>query len=579
MIQIAARCGMTWLLIILVACTTTNTSSPATDSRLFSAQEVKGVVASAHTLASEAGVAILKQGGNAIDAAVATSLAISVVRPQSTGIGGGGFLLFYDRKAQKTLAYDFRERAPAKATATMYTDGKWSNPYQVADPAVDGHLSVGTPGLIDGLVHIHRLHGKLPFATLVQPAIRIAEDGFPVYPGLAEALRLRKNVLAKFPGSRAIFFKNNGSDALQLGDTLVQKDLAWTLRQIASQGRNGFYKGEVAKRILAEIKRGRGILTQGDLDRYRTKQRPPVSGTFAGHKIISMPPPSSGGVHIIQILNMLAGDDLANLGPRSPAYYHLLGEAMRRAFADRALFLGDPDFVKVPTRGLLNPAYAKALRATINPNKASTSAEIGAGRPQAYESPSTTHLSVVDKDGNAVSSTQTINYSFGSCVVAEGTGIVLNDEMDDFSKQPGVANVYGLVGSKANAIAANKTMLSSMTPTIVLDNNDQLRMVLGSPGGPRIITATLQTILNVLAFKMPLTDAVNAGRIHQQWLPDQLQVEKDRIPNAAINGLKKLGHNVVVRDETFGDVQAILVDGKQVIGVSDNRSEGAVAGY
>lgn len=585
--QISLRTSLVtmWFFVILSACTTTKTGlttiSPSHGSRTRSdyvAEGTHGMVASAHQLASEAGIAMLKQGGNAIDAAVATSLVISVVRPQSTGIGGGGFLMYYDKKSQKTLAYDFRERAPAAATATMYVDGKWANPFKVADPAVDGHLAVGTPGLIDGLAHVHKLHGKLPFATLAQPAIRIAEGGFPIYEGLADALKNRKDVLAKFPASRAVFFK--GDDVLKLGDTLVQKDLAWTLRQVAAKGRRGFYEGEVAKRILAEIREGKGVLTQTDLNKYRTKSRTPVSGVFAGHKIISMPPPSSGGVHVIQILNMLAADDLAAMGAQSPQYYHLLGESMRRAFADRAAFLGDPDFVKVPVKGLTNPKYAQMQRATIDLKKASKSAEVKQGNPQAYESPSTTHFSIVDNDGNAVSSTQTINYSFGSCVVAAGTGVILNDEMDDFSKQPGVPNVYGLVGSKANAIAANKTMLSSMTPTIVLNKDGQLRMVVGSPGGPRIITATLQTIINVLAFKMPLQDAVHAGRIHQQWLPDQLQVEQGGMSKATIKDLKDMGHNVAVKDDTFGDVQAILLNGPhQMTGVSDTRSEGAAVGY
>jgi gamma-glutamyltranspeptidase/glutathione hydrolase len=407
------------------------------------------------------------------------------------------------------------------------------------------------------------------------PAIEIAEQGFPIYQGLAAALRERAGVLKLFPGTKKIFFRHG--QPLAQGDVLIQRDLAKTLKRIAAKGAAGFYQGEVAKRIVAEMQRGRGLITQKDLDHYTVKHEDPVIGVYRGHQIVSMPPPSSGGAHIIEIMNILAGDDYGALRYGSAASWHLLAEAMRRAFADRAEYLGDPEFVRVPLKGLTSPAYGKALRQTIDVTKATPSAQVKAGQPQAYESPSTTHLSVVDQEGNAVSTTQTVNWSFGSGVVADGTGVVLNDEMDDFAKKPGVPNAFGLVGNDANAVAARKTPLSSMSPTLVFGADGKLELVVGSPGGPRIISATLQTILNVIDHKMPLPDAVHASRIHHQWLPDELRVEKGGLDPGAQAQLEKMGHKVK-EGGSIGDVQAIMVVPGGLVGVSDTRSEGMPKG-
>lgn len=556
-------------------------SEPSRTRDSYVARGTKAMVVAAHPLASEAGRKILEQGGNAMDAAVAASFAISVVRPQSTGIGGGGFLLAYDSGKKATEVYDFRERAPESATRDMYLDAKGEPTdfrYEgvvVPNSSVNGHLAVGVPGLVKGLLEVHAKYGRLPLAAVMAPAIAIAEQGFPVYKGLAEALTERRDVLKVFPATKKIFFRHG--EPLKQGDVLIQRDLAKTLKLIALKGEGGFYKGEVAKRLVAEMRRGKGLVSQRDLDQYQVKHHEPVVGTYRGFKIVSMPPPSSGGVHVVEILNILQGDEYGALGYGSADSVHLLAEAMRRAFADRAEYLGDPAFVRVPLKGLTSPDYAKSLRKQIDLAKATPSSAVKAGQPQAYESPSTSHISVVDSQGNAVSTTQTVNWSFGSGVVADGTGIVLNDEMDDFAKKPGVPNVFGLVGNEANAVAARKTMLSSMSPTLVFAADDKLRLVVGSPGGPRIISATLQTILNVIDFKMPLADAVHTARIHHQWLSDELRVEKDGLAPAVRGDLERRGHKVV-EGGAIGDVQAIEVTPEGLVGVSDTRSEGMPKG-
>lgn len=556
-------------------------AEPSRPRASYVAHSDKAMVSTAHPGATEAGLAMLRAGGNAVDAAVAASFAISVVRPQSTGIGGGGFLLRHTAKSKKVDVYDFRERAPAKATRDMYLDAK-GNPApfryggaEIPDASMNGHLAVGVPGLVAGLLEVHADGGRLPLAQVMAPAIKLAAEGFTVYPGLAKAIDERAEIMRRFPGTAKIFFPKG--QALKAGDLLVQKDLADTLRLIAKDGRAGFYKGKVAKAIVAEMRRGHGIITQKDLDDYKVKRREPVRGTYRGFQIVSMPPPSSGGVHIIQMLNMLNEVDYGALGHGTTASTHLLAETMRRAFADRAEYLGDTDFVQVPLAGLTSPTYAKKLFATIDREHATSSANVKPGNPPAIESPSTTHLSVVDGEGNAVSTTQTVNYTFGSCVVAEGTGIVLNDEMDDFSLKPGVPNAFGLLGSQANAIAAGKTMLSSMSPTLVFAPDGRLRLVAGSPGGPRIISATLQTIINTIDFKMPLADAVHAARIHHQWYPDELRVEAGGLAPAVEAELAKMGHKIVAKG-VVGDVQAIAIEDGKVVGVSDIRSEGVPLG-
>ena len=549
----------------------------------FVAKGLKGMIATAHPLASDAAIRVLKEGGNAIDAAVTASLVISVVRPQSTGIGGGGFMLIKRMAAEEVDVLDFRERAPIAASRNMYLS-KEGQPVsftykgvKIPDASVNGHLSVGVPGLIAGLFAAHSKGGKLPVQRLFEPAIAIAENGFPVYAELAEALTDRREVMKNFSSSTKIFFKNGAP--LKVGDLLIQNDLAKTLRTIAEKGVDGFYRGKVAANIVATMKDGGGMITKKDLETYAVVERKPITGTYRGHRIVSMPPPSSGGVHIVQMLNMLEEDNLAKMGATSPEYLHLLAETMRRAFADRSEYLGDPAFSKVPTAGLTSKPYARSLRRSITDRKASLSTLIKPGNPPSGESPSTTHFSIVDQWGNAVASTQTVNYSFGSCVVAEGTGIILNDEMDDFAIKPGVPNVYGLLGSEANAIAAKKTMLSSMSPTMVFSETGKLELVVGSPGGPRIITATLQTIINMIDFKMPPLQAVHSGRIHHQWFPDEIRVEKNGIPKETLKTLEKWGHKINTGGD-IGDVQAVFVNADQVLtGVSDSRSDGVPLGY
>lgn len=549
----------------------------------FVTKAKNGIVSAAHPLASNAGLDMLEAGGNAIDAMAAASFVISVVRPQSTGIGGGGFMLFYNAPKKKTDVYDFRERAPIKASKDMYLNKKGEPKLfkyknnTLGRASVDGHLSVGMPGLVAGIVKAHKQHGLLPLAKVLAPAIKIAEKGFKVYPSLEYAVKVRKKVLTSFEGSKALFYPHG--KPIKTGDILIQKDLAKTLRLIAKKGHDGFYKGETRDLILKEIRAGKGILTKKDFSSYKVKQRKPIIGNYRGHKVVSMPPPSSGGVHIVEILNMLSGDDIKALGHNTPKGIHLLAEAMRRAYADRAKYMGDDDFVKVPTKGLTSKKYALKLRESIDPNKATPSRSLANVSPTPYESSSTTHMSIVDKWGNAVSSTQTINYTFGSGVVARGTGIVLNDEMDDFSIKPGVANSYGLVGSRANAIAAKKTMLSSMSPTLVFDKNNKLELIVGSPGGSRIINATLQVIINTIDHKMPLKEAVHAFRIHHQWLPDEIRIEPNGLPKETISALNKMGHKVTEKIIPIGDVQAISKMKNGWIGVSDTRSDGKPAGY
>jgi gamma-glutamyltranspeptidase/glutathione hydrolase len=539
------------------------------------------MVAAAHPLASDAGRDILAAGGNAYDAAVAASFVISVVRPQSTGIGGGGFLIGYDAAQQKSEVYDFRERAPAGATRDMFVDkdgkavGIQVGGAEIPAASVNGPRAVAVPGLVLGLLAVHKAHGKLPLAQVMAPAIAIAADGFPIYPGLAKAIHERAAIMGKFPATARIFLP--GGKEPKAGSLLVQKDLAATLRQIAAHGAEPYYHGAIAERIVAEQQRDGGLITAKDLATYQVRMRDPLVGTYRGYKIVSMPPPSSGGPIILEILNILAGDDFGALGWGTVKSTHLLAEAMRRAFADRAEFMGDPDFVKVPLAGLTSPAYGKALRAQIDLTKATPSAAVKPGNPLAYEHGSTSHLSVVDSWGNAVSTTQTVNLTFGSCVVADGTGIILNDEMDDFTKKPGAENAFGLVGQEANVVAPGKTPLSSMAPTLVFAPDGKLRLVLGSPGGPRIINATLQTILNTIDFHMTLADAVHASRIHHQWMPDQLRFEDGGLSPAVAAELTKMGHHLEsVR--AVGDVQAIGIDGSVLTGVSDTRSEGAARG-
>jgi gamma-glutamyltranspeptidase/glutathione hydrolase len=541
------------------------------------------MVVTAGEQASEAGVEMLREGGNAIDAAVAASFVISVIRPQSTGVGGGGFFLLYLANRKETIAVDFRERAPIRAAPDMFLrDGK-----AVPELSRNGPLAIAVPGLVAGLVEVQKKYGTMPLAKVVAPAIRLADEGFPIYPQLAEAIAYRTKLLGDSPATRAIYFREGRP--LQEGELLVQKDLAKTLRAIVAKGKDAFYKGGVAKALVQEMKDRGGLITQEDLDNYRVIYRTPIAGTFHGAQVHAMPPPSSGGVLITQMLNVLSGFPLQQLGFHTPKAIHVLTETLRLAFRDRAQFLGDPDFVQVPTEMLLSERYASDLRAKIDLAKATPSDIAPAAPSGKIESTSTTHLSVIDKDGNAVATTQTVNLYFGSGVMVPGTGVLLNDEMDDFSAQPMKPNAFGLLGNTdANAIAPRKTPLSSMSPTIVT-RDGKVILIAGSPGGSRIISATLQVLLNVLAYEMSLPEAMFAPRIHHQWFPDELLVEvrKDNRPEGLIEALRGMGHKVTVVESgndgrtPFGNVQAIHVDPASgiITGVSDPRGEGRPRGF
>lgn len=513
------------------------------------------------------------RGGNIIDAVVAASFVISVERPHSTGIGGGGFLLFHEAKSGKTYAVDFRERAPLRATRDMYLDAKGE---PVPRKSMDGIHAVAVPGLVAGLAELHQKFGKLPWADTLQPAIELAENGLDVYENLVKATTQKRDLLASFPTSRAIFLRPDGSP-FAVGEKLFQKDLGRTLRLIAQKGRRAFYEGEITREILRESRERSGILQAKDFSGYQVKWREPIRGSYRDYELFSMPPPSSGGVHVVQMLNILERDELRSLGLLSADAIHLLASTMQRAFADRAEYLGDPDFVKVPTNELISKDYAARLRAQIGPN-ATPSAQIKAGLGPRDESPETTHLSLLDAEGNAVSSTQTINLYFGSGLVAGNTGIMLNDEMDDFSIKPGVANAFGAVGGSANAIAPKKTPLSSMTPTILLQGGRPV-MAVGAPGGTNIITCTMQTIVNYLDYGLPIYEAITSPRVHHQWLPDRIDIDGPGPGASVVKELEKRGHTVNVFDNPGPcRVEAVVREGNIFSGAADPRDVGAVLG-
>ncbi|OUL31576.1 gamma-glutamyltransferase [Nostoc sp. 106C] len=548
----------------------------------------KGMVVSAHPLASEAGISMLRKGGNAVDAAVATTFAISVVEPFSAGIGGGGFLLMHSEKTGEMKALDFRERAPLNATKNMYLDAQGK---VRPNASVNGYLAVATPGTVAGMYEVHRRYGKLPWREVVQPAIALAKNGFTLsrlvtYRSLP-AFENRKQVILSNPAAREIFTRNG--EYYQPGEKLVQRDLAKTLEAIA-QNPQSFYTGNIAQAIAADMAKNGGLITLADLKAYKPIWRTPICSNFRQAKICSMPPPSSGGVHLLQILNIIGDTDLKSWGWHHPNGLHLMAEAMKIAYADRSQYLGDPDFVKVPVQQLISTAYAKKRRQQINMKVAQPSTEVKPGletipnpkskiqNPKFYESPETSHLTVVDEQHNAISLTFTINLGFGAGVVTPGIGIVLNNEMDDFAAAPGVPNAFGLVGNEANAIAPRKTPLSSMTPTIVTENN-RLRMAVGSPGGSTIITQVLQVILNVLEYGMDAGAAVSASRIHHQWLPDELRVEPWGLDAITLQNLRDRGHNI--KEATpWGNANAIVVTADNTLeGAADPRGEGSPIGF
>ena len=528
-----------------------------------------GMVASQEATATRIGVDILKRGGNAIDAGVAVGFALAVTLPRAGALGGGGFMMVHHAETGETVAIDYREMAPAAAHRDMYLDAAGEVDTQLARYT---HHAAGVPGAVAGLVHVLDRYGTLPLAEVLAPAIRLAERGILVTRDLSGSLESRRERLQRWPATAAIFYREDGRP-YRPGERLIQVDLAWSLRQIAAHGADAFYKGAIAERIAADMAAHGGPMTLEDLAAYRVAVRAPVRGTYRGYEIASMPPPSSGGVHLVQILNLLEDYPLASLGHNGAEGLHLMAESMKLAYADRSQHLGDPDFWPVPVAGLISKAYAESLRATIDPARARPAAEIAAGDPMPYESPETTHYSVMDRWGNVVSNTYTINFGYGSGIVAAGTGILLNNEMDDFSAKPGVPNAYGLLGGDANSVAPAKRPLSSMTPTILFKDGKPL-LATGSPGGSRIITTTLQIILNVVDHGMNIAAATAAPRVHHQWLPDELRVEAGLSPDT-IALLESKGHKVVVKN-VMGSTQSILRADEGFYGASDPRRQGAL---
>lgn len=532
-----------------------------------------GMVASQHYLATRAGLDVLKEGGNAVDAAVTVGFVEAVVLPIAGNIGGGGFLLAHLEGKKTQVAIDFREKAPAKAHRDMFLDAA-GNPD--SERSMYSYLASGVPGTVAGLALALEKYGTISLARALRPAIDYAEHGFPVDPYLRNSLIGARQRLEASPASKAIFFQPNGKP-YEVGELLVQKDLAWSLKQIAKSGPSAFYKGEIAKRIAADMAANGGLITREDLAAYRPAERTPVRGSYRGYEIVSMPPPSSGGVHLIQMLNILEGWPKGLYGHNTPETIRLMAETMKLAYADRSKHLGDPDFYPVPVKGIISREYAAALRKTISPTGVIPSAEILPGEPGGHESEQTTHYSVVDRWGNAVSVTYTLNFNYGSGITAAGTGILLNDEMDDFSSKPGTPNGFGLLGGEANAIAPGKRMLSSMTPTIVLKDG-RAHLVTGSPGGSRIITTVLQVILNVLDHGMNVADATNAVRIHHQWMPDEITYEKGLDENT-VRRLTEMGY-VLGTPRSMGVTQSIMRSGDHWEGAADMRGSSSLAeGY
>lgn len=531
----------------------------------------KGMVVAAHPDASEVGIAILKAGGNAIDAAIAVHFALSVVYPSAGNIGGGGFLVYRSAKGE-TDALDFRETAPLDAYQDMYLD---QNGNPIEDLSIFGQLASGVPGSVDGMIKAHLKYGSWPWKTLLQPAIDLAQNGFHLTELQAHDINNRREGFLEQNPEGTVF---TSKEKWKANDKMIQNELAHTLELIRDKGRAGFYEGEVANKIIAEMESGNGIITLEDLKDYKAIWRKPITGNYRGYNVISMPPASSGGIALIQMLKSVEAFPLSKWGFQSDSSVQVMVEAERRVYADRASYLGDPSFYKVPQEGLLASEYNKARMNTMDFEKATPSVEIKAGIPLDKESEQTTHFSIVDSDGNSVSLTTTLNGSFGSMVVVKGAGFLLNNEMDDFSVKAGVPNMYGLIGGYANSIQPGKRMLSSMTPTIV-EKEGRLFMVLGTPGGSTIMTSVFQTILNVIDFGMGMQEAVSAPRFHHQWLPDVINIEKAAISQEIRQQLITKGY--VFRERVaIGRVDAILVTPSgNLKGGADPRGDDIVSSY
>lgn len=557
------------LLILAISCNSPETiNQPNVTGSIGSS----AMISSAHPLATKVGLEVMRNGGNAVDAAIAVHYALAVVYPQAGNIGGGGFAVYRLANGEYG-SLDFREKAPSKASRDMYLDEQGEI---INDLSTIGHLASGVPGSVDGMVHLHEKLGTQPLAELIQPAIELAYYGHVLTDKIANVLNDKRDDFAKVNGTD--FFLIN-EDGWKAGDTIRYQELASTLTQIRDRGRAGFYDGIVADQIVKEMQRGRGFISKEDLAAYESVWRDPVIGSYRGHKIISVSPPSSGGVAIIQLLQGAEAYDIEALGHNTSEGIHLMTELERRVYADRATHLGDPDFHDVPVDMLLDPTYNASRFSTLQMDEKTNSEEIDAGNVAIVESEETTHFSVVDPQGNAVAITTTLNSSFGSKVYVRGAGFFLNNEMDDFSSKPGTPNQFGLIGGDANAIESEKRMLSSMTPTIIVKDN-QLKMVLGTPGGSTIITSVFQVIMNVVDHKMTMQQAVNANRVHSQWLPDQISIEKDGLDESVIRSLERMGHTVKERS-SIGRMDCILVreDGTLEGGADYTRGDNYAEGF
>ncbi len=536
-----------------------------------------GMVVSSQRIASQVGVEALKKGGTAVDAAIATGFALAVTLPSAGNIGGGGFILMRTAEGEVT-AFDFREKAPAAAHERMFLDekGEYSAPTNHV-----GYLSIGVPGTVAGFFLAHERFGTLPMEELLAPAIELAEKGFPVSWRLADRFERLADTFRKYPATAEAFLKEDGKP-YQPGEVWKQPDLARTLRRIQKEGRAGFYQGETARLLAAAMKKHGGLITEADLAAYETKERTPVHGTYRGHDVYSMYPPSSGGVALLEMLNILEGFDLAEAGFGSALHLHLLAEAMRRAFADRARYIGDPDFnLEMPVERLISKNHARTLRRTISLNQASESSPVLFN--DVFESDETTHYSVMDAQGNAVVVTYTLEQGFGSKIVAEGTGFLLNNEMGDFNPQPGRTDETGLIGTQPNLVRPGKRMISSMTPTIVV-KDDKPFLLIGTPGGRTIMNTVLQVIVNVIDFKMDIAEALAAPRVHHQWLPDKLRIERFGASPDTARLLEMMGHEVQVSgtSRSQGRAMGIMVDPETglLTGAADPRAaDGAAVGY
>ena len=559
------------VLVLLASC---SVKSGKEHSRFIEGRNIivdSGMVVSAHPLSSRIGISILQKGGNAIDAAVATEFALSVCYPEAGNIGGGGFMLIRTSDGN-TDVIDYREKAPSHASRDMYLD-KSGNVTEGL--STDTHLASGVPGTVDGMLNAHSKYGKLPFKEVIQPAIDLAEKGFPVTKRQAADLNANRILFIGRNVFRPAFVKDS---LWKEGDILIQSSLAETLKRIRDYGRDGFYSGRTARLLVREMKRANGIISEQDLNEYRSVSRVPLTADYKGYKIITVPPPSSGGIILIQLLKMIEPYPVKEWGFNSSQTIHLMVEAERRAFADRSEYPGDPDFVKIPVGQLVSRKYLLNRMSDFNKNRASLSLEIMPGSPEGYASEETTHYSVVDDAGNAVAATTTLNNSFGNSIVVDSAGFILNNQMDDFSVKPGFPNMYGLVGGEANSVQPGKRMLSSMTPSIV-EKEGKLFLVLGSPGGSTIPTTVFQVIVNVFDFGMSIGQAVDAGRFHHQWLPDWISFEKNAIDSISYKKLTDMGH--ILKDRaSIGSINAIMIlPGGKKAGSADKRGNNSSCGY